>query len=109
MRFDHRLLLTGTAVQNNRLELYSLLCFVGVQMRFDHRLLLTGTPVQNNLLELYSLLCFVAPAIFRYKYVDAFVNTYSDLFNTHTSNGLLSGFLVTQQSVSVFLSRCYTI
>lgn len=58
-------------------------------MRFDHRLLLTGTPIQNNLLELYSLLCFVAPSIFRYKYVDDFVNTYADLSNAPTSNGLL--------------------
>ena len=59
-------------------------------MRFDHRLLLTGTPVQNNLMELYSLLCFIAPTIFRYKYVDDFVNTCSDL---SASNGLLIDFL----------------
>jgi len=58
-------------------------------MSFSHRLLLTGTPVQNNLLELYSLLCFVAPSIFRYKYVDDFVNTFSDLStSTSSSDGL---------------------
>jgi len=57
-------------------------------MSIDQRVLLTGTPVQNNLLELYSLLCFVAPTIFRYKYVDDFVNTYSDLSTTRLSNGL---------------------
>ena len=58
-----------------------------VQMSIDQRVLLTGTPVQNNLLELYSLLCFVAPTIFRYKYVDDFVATFSDLSTTRLSNG----------------------
>jgi SNF2 family DNA or RNA helicase len=37
---------------------------------------LTGTPVQNNLRELYSLLHFVAPAIFRLKYVDDFIEEF---------------------------------
>jgi len=62
-------------------------------MEFDHRVLLTGTPVQNNLLELYALLCFVAPTIFRYKYVDDFVSTYTDLSTTPASNGSLISFL----------------
>jgi len=58
-----------------------------VQMRFEHRVLLTGTPIQNNLVELYSLLCFVAPKIFRYKYVDDFVSTYSVLLDSAAANG----------------------
>jgi len=72
------------------------LSVVGVQMRFDQRLLLTGTPVQNNLVELYSLLSFIAPTIFRYRYVDEFVSTYSELSNTSSApNGLFIGFLST--------------
>ena len=42
-------------------------------------MLLTGTPVQNNLHELYSLLAFVAPTIFRYKYCEEFVESYSNI------------------------------
>ncbi|XP_070567712.1 chromodomain-helicase-DNA-binding protein 1-like [Ptychodera flava] len=45
----------------------------------NHRVLLTGTPVQNNLTELYALLCFVAPTIFRIKYCEEFVDTFSDI------------------------------
>jgi len=67
-------------------------------MKFDQRVLLTGTPVQNNLHELYSLLCFVAPAIFTYRHVDDFVNTYTDLASAPAlSNGL--------SDVSVFCVR----
>ena len=85
-------------------SIMSTLCVVG-QMQFDHRVLLTGTPVQNNLRELYSLLCFVAPAIFRYKYVDDFVDTYTDLSSANaTSNGLL---LTNSHILSLFCEVLY--
>ncbi|XP_077976946.1 chromodomain-helicase-DNA-binding protein 1-like [Glandiceps talaboti] len=48
-------------------------------LEFDitHRVLLTGTPVQNNLTELYALLSFVASSVFRNRFCEDFVDTYS--------------------------------
>ncbi|XP_074642312.1 chromodomain-helicase-DNA-binding protein 1-like isoform X2 [Tubulanus polymorphus] len=48
------------------------------EFEVENRLLLTGTPVQNNLSELYSLLSFVAPRIFYRKYIDEFIETFTD-------------------------------
>ncbi|CAH1786967.1 unnamed protein product [Owenia fusiformis] len=48
------------------------------EIDISHRILLTGTPVQNNLTELYSLLSFVSPSIFKLKYSEEFVETFSD-------------------------------
>jgi len=87
-------------------SIMSMLHIVGVQMKFSHRVLLTGTPVQNNLHELYSLLCFVAPVIFRYKHVDDFVDTYTDLSSTPaSSNGLL---LIGSHTFTVFDEMSYS-
>ncbi len=59
--------------------------FMAFQFDISFSVLLTGTPVQNNLKELYSLLCFVAPNIFREKYMEDFVETYS---NSSAKKGL---------------------
>ncbi|GAB4813110.1 hypothetical protein N2152v2_000156 [Parachlorella kessleri] len=51
-----RLLITGTPLQNDLMELWSLMHFL-----MPHALLAAGTPLQNDLMELWSLMHFLMP------------------------------------------------
>ncbi|KAI5728431.1 hypothetical protein M8J77_016112 [Diaphorina citri] len=53
LRANHRLILSGTPIQNNVLELWSLFDFLMPGF--------LGTPIQNNVLELWSLFDFLMP------------------------------------------------
>lgn len=76
-RYDWNTLVVDEAhrLKNRESQLHQTL----LEFEIKNHVLLTGTPIQNNLRELYALLCFIAPKIFKYRYCDDFVETYSDV------------------------------
>ncbi|XP_064649880.1 chromodomain-helicase-DNA-binding protein 1-like [Lineus longissimus] len=79
-------------LKNQKSLLYQTL----LQFEIDHHLLLTGTPVQNNLKELYSLLAFCANVVFKVRYEEEFVQTFTDASEKGVSelHDLLKPFLL---------------